>query len=241
MSRSLARKRALRQFGRGLGFRQAAQGECELLDMALTHDSYAAQTAPQTGARSNERLEFLGDAVLGAIVAESLYAQHPDKAEGKLSPLRASLVSQGALAQSARRLRVGQHLLLGKGEAAAGGAQRPSILAATLEAMIAALFLAEGFEAARRFVQREHLAHVKPAATADPKTALQEYTQAKFKEAPRYTVTAQSGPAHGRTFSVTVTAAGGVAGSGVGATKKEAEAAAAREALARLRSSRART
>ncbi|MDQ6780293.1 MAG: ribonuclease III [Candidatus Eremiobacteraeota bacterium] len=209
--------------------------------MALTHDSYAAQTSSPPGHTSNERLEFLGDAVLGAIVAQSLYAQHPDRAEGKLSPLRASLVSQTALAQTARRLQVGQQLLLGKGEAAAGGAQRPSILAATLEAMIGALFVAEGFEAARRFVQREHLAHVQPAASTDPKTALQEYTQAKFKEAPRYTVTAQSGPAHDRRFSVTVTAAGAAAGSGVGATKKEAEAAAARVALATLRNTRART
>lgn len=240
MSRDLARRRALRQFGRKLGLKEAAQAECSLLDIALTHDSYAAQPAGagSLGHPSNERLEFLGDAVLGAAVAHAVFSRHPDKAEGKLSPLRASLVSRPALAQTARRLGIATLLLLGKGERAAGGAERPSILAGAFEAIVGAVYLCEGFEAARRFVEREHLAHVKPAQALDPKTALQEYSQAKFKQAPHYAVTAQNGPPHERTFTVTVAIGADVVGSGNGATKKEAEAAAARQALQKVRAAR---
>lgn len=231
MARELARRRALRQLGRRLGLKEAAQGDCPLLDLALTHDSYVSQTRAAGQRPSNERLEFLGDALLGAIVAQALYAHHPEKSEGKLSPLRASLVSQAALAETARRLELAAVLLLGKGERAAGGAQRPSILASAFEALVAAVYLSEGFGAARRFVEREHLAHATPAQTVDPKTALQEYSQAKFKQAPRYTVTAQSGPPHARTFTVTVAIGANVVGSGDGGTKKQAETAAARQAL----------
>lgn len=234
MSRALARRRALRQFGRRLGFKETVKGDCRLLDAALTHDSFGPQTQAAARPSINERLEFLGDAILGAIVAEALYAAHPDKPEGKLSPLRASLVSQPALAETARRLDLAALLLLGSGERAAGGANRPSILASAFESMLAAVFLSEGFDAARQFVAREHLAHAKPAHAADPKTALQEYSQAKFKQAPRYAVTAQSGPPHDRTFTVDVAIGLQVMGSGTGATKKQAEAAAAREALQRL-------
>jgi ribonuclease-3 len=206
-----------------------------LLDTALTHDSYASERAGRDRtAVSNERLEFLGDAVLGAVVAHALYVRHPNKTEGELSRLRAALVSRSALAQSAQRLDVAQLLMLGRGETAAGGANRPSILAATFEAIIGAVFLSEGLGAARAFIERHHLAHAGPSETTDPKTALQEYAQAKFKKAPHYAMTAQSGPPHERIFTVTVSVAGKTVGTGEGATKKQAEAAAAREALTKL-------
>jgi ribonuclease III len=206
-----------------------------LLDVALTHDSYSAERAGRHEvAPSNERLEFLGDAVLGALVADALYRRHPDKPEGKLSRLRAALVSRAALAQTAERLAIAPLLLLGRGEAAGGGAHRPSILAAALEAIVGAVYTSSGHEAARRFVERQHLAHAAPSDITDPKTTLQEYAQAKFKKAPHYAMSAPSGPAHARIFSVAVDIAGQPMGTGVGATKKQAETAAAREALERL-------
>jgi ribonuclease-3 len=207
-----------------------------LLEVALTHDSYAAEGSKQR-ATSNERLEFLGDALLGALVAEALYLRHPDKPEGMLSRTRAALVSRAALAQTAQRLALGPLVLLGRGEAAAGGAQRPSILASVFEAVVAAVYLSEGIDAARRFVERQHLAHCAPTEVMDPKTALQEYVQAKYKKAPHYALTAQSGPPHARVFSMAVSVAGRLLGSGEGPTKKQAEAAAARQGLANLRRS----
>lgn len=233
MSKSLARKRALRDLARRLGLDAAVVDEGRL-EEALMHDSYAAER-PARGARANERLEFLGDAVLGAIVAHELFQAHPQYPEGMLSRMRAALVSRSALAQTARRIDLGPLLLLGRGEAAAGGAQRPSILAAALEAMVGAIFLIEGLSGARSFVTRHHLAHANSSLAVDPKTALQEYVQAKYKKAPHYAMTAQSGPAHARTFSVAVSVGGDQLGSGQGPTKKQAEAAAAREALSLLR------
>lgn len=232
MAEALSRRRALRLFGKKLGLKSVAAGDCKLLNVALTHDSYASETG--AAAPSNERLEFLGDAIIGAAVAVALYERHPDKSEGKLSPLRAALVSKTALAQTAQRLQLAPLLQLGKGERAGGGAERPSILASALEAVVGAIYFCDGFDAACKFVEAQHLAHFKPVETADPKTALQEYAQARFKQAPRYTVTAQSGPPHQRTFDVTVAIRGEVMGAGSGATKKQAETAAARQALQKV-------
>lgn len=232
MSKSLARKRALRDLVRRLDLK-ATVVDTGPLDEALTHDSYAAERNAQ-GARSNERLEFLGDAVLGAIVASELYEAHPNYPEGTLSRMRAALVSRVALAQTARRIGLGSLLLLGRGEAAAGGAQRPSILASALEAVVGALYVTEGLAATRAFVSRHHLAHAGASDSLDPKTALQEYVQAKYKKAPHYAMTAQSGPAHARTFTMAVSVGRDQLGSGQGPTKKQAEAAAAREALSTL-------
>lgn len=236
MSASLGRRRALRRLANLLGLKRLEPQHYELLDLALTHDSYVAAAAPDARRPANERLEFLGDAILGAIAAESLYRRYPDKREGELSPLRASLVSRAALAQTAQRIDLGPLLLLGKGEERSGGARRPSILAAALEAVIGALYVIAGFEAARSFVEREHLERSSVAEAVDPKTALQEYAQAKFKDTPRYTLTAQRGPAHERSFEVAVAVRGQVIGSGDGSSKKQAEVAAARQALQRLRS-----
>jgi len=232
VSKALARKRALRELDLEPSVVQSGR-----LDEALTHDSYAAERHAVDG-RANERLEFLGDAVLGAVVAHALFDQHPGQPEGTLSRMRAALVSRAALAESARRLDLGKFVLLGRGEAAAGGAQRPSILAAAFEAVVGALYVTAGLNAARSFIERHHLAYAGSSESLDPKTALQEYVQAKYKKAPHYAMTAQSGPAHARTFSVAVSVGGAQLGSGQGATKKQAEAAAAREALLALRRGR---
>ena len=230
MSAGLSRRRALQSLARRLGLGESIV-ESGLLDTALTHDSYAAE---QGSHASNERLEFLGDAVLGALVSHSLYESHADKPEGTLSRLRAAIVSRQALALTAQRLDIAPLIALGRGERAAGGSERPSILAAALEATIGAVYLSEGLEASRRFIDRHHLAHVKPSDIIDPKTALQEYAQAKYKKAPHYAIGAQRGPSHARVFTVSVSVAGKTVGSGEGPTKKQAEAAAARAALAKI-------
>ena len=240
MSESSGRRRALRALGTRLGLKASANEAWRLLDEALTHDSYAHEGdrakpgAPRITA-SNERLEFLGDAVLGAAVADYLFRRYPSESEGALSRRRAALVSRAALAATAQRWEVGPLLLLGKGEAKAHGERRPSILAATAEAVIGAVFLAEGFAAANRFVNREHLANADDGASADPKTALQELLQGRFKKAPAYVVTSETGPAHGRVFSVSVFLGRHLLGTGAGPTKKLAEAAAAADALLSLR------
>ena len=236
MTHNLARRRALRAFGKRLGLGAAAQAECALLDAALTHDSYAHERtrAGETRRVSNERLEFLGDAVLGHVVAAALYAEHPDEPEGSLSRRRATLVSRNALAETSLRLNVAPLLLLGKGEAAAGGERRPSILAGVFEALVGAVYLSEGFDAAAAFVAREHLAHATQPQTADPKTQLQEYAQARFKRAPTYAVTLEAGPAHAKMFTIAVSVGDKVMGTGSGPTKKQAQAEAAAAALRRL-------
>ncbi|HEV2038068.1 MAG TPA: ribonuclease III [Candidatus Eremiobacteraceae bacterium] len=234
MSQYLARKRALRSWARKLGIGSASV-ESGLLDTAFTHDSYAAEHGGGREVASNERLEFLGDAVLGAVVTHALYERHPANPEGALSRLRAALVSRAALAQTAQRLEIAPLLLLGRGETAAGGAQRPSILAAALEAVVGALYLSDGLESVQRFIERHHLAHAAAFELTDPKTALQEYAQARFKKAPHYAIAAQSGPPHARIFAVTVSIAGKTAGFGSGNTIKQAQTAAAREALDKIR------
>ena len=240
MSESSGRRRALRAFGARLRLKAAASDDWRLLDEALTHDSYAHESgrgkpAPGSGPASNERLEFLGDAVVGAAVAAYLFRRHPAESEGELSRRRAALVSRAALSASAHRWDLGPLLLLGKGEAAAHGERRPSILAAAAEAVIGAVFLAEGFAVACRFVMREHLAHADEDVDADPKTALQELLQGRFKRAPAYAVTSETGPAHARTFSISVFLGTDLLGTGAGPTKKLAEAAAAADALHSLR------
>jgi len=233
-----SRRRALRAFGKRFGLEAAARGDCTLLDAALTHDSFAYEHAKGSAAiaMSNERLEFLGDAVLGLIVADELFQRYPQDPEGRLSPRRARLIARDALAATARRLELGALLRLGKGEAAAHGEARPRLLAAAFEALVGAVFVSGGFEAAKKFVRRIHIDAARDAAgTADPRSALQEYSQARFKSAPSYALVDESGPAHARSFCATVRIAGDVVGTGSGSTKKEAQARAAAEALRRLR------
>lgn len=241
MSEASGRRRALRAFGARLRLKASASEYWRILDEALTHDSFAHETSRAKAIAhailpSNERLEFLGDAVVGAAVADYLFRRYPDEPEGGLSRRRAALVSRTALAATAQRWELGALLLLGKGEAAAHGERRPSILASAAEAVIGAVFLGEGFAAACRFVTREHLAHADAGVDADPKTALQELLQGRFKRAPSYAVTSETGPAHARTFSISVFLGGDLLGTGAGPTKKLAEAAAAADALRVLRS-----
>lgn len=234
MPEGVARRKALRELGRALGLSETARGDCGMLDLALTHDSYAHERGARRGERSNERLEFLGDAVIGLAAARWLTARFPAEAEGRLSRRRQSLVSRLALAGSAERVGLGPLVLVGKGEAKHTAALRPSILAGAFEAVAGAAFVCEGFDAAAKFIERMHFAHAPVTSSADARTELQELSQARFGRAPAYSVTGESGPAHARVFTARVSA-GGVVGTGSGPTKKHAQAEAAAQALLKLR------
>jgi ribonuclease-3 len=196
------------------------------------HRSWCAEHA---GHGSNERLEFLGDAVLGVVVTDHVYRAHGDLAEGDLTELRKTVVNSVALAEVAEQLGVGEHLLLGKGEELSGGRQKPSILADAMEAIIGAAYLATGFEGATALVLGilgSRLATAQ-ADGADHKSRLQELAARQLSSAPRYEVES-TGPDHARTFSVTVTIDGHPYGHGVGRSKKQAEQVAARHAVEAL-------
>lgn len=207
--------------------------ESELLTLALTHRSYAYENG---GLPPNERLEFLGDAVLGLVVTDHLYNQHPDLPEGQLAKLRASVVNMHALAGVARGLGeggLGAHLLLGKGEELTGGRDKASILADGLEAIIGAVHLEHGIDAARALVHRlfDGLLAEAPlrGAGLDWKTSLQELTASSALGVPEYRV-ADTGPDHQKEFTATVLVGGRELGHGDGSTKKEAEQKAAETA-----------
>lgn len=205
-----------------------------LLLHALTHRSYAYENG---GLPNNERLEFLGDSVLGLVVTESLYADHPDLAEGQLAKLRAACVNMRALASVARTLGVGDFLLLGRGEESTGGRDKASILADTMEALIGAVFLHHGVDGARVFVH--HLIDpllrqsVRMGAGLDWKTSLQEISSAGSLGLPEYRVT-EEGPDHEKVFTASAVVSGEVLGQGVGRSKKEAEQHAAEMAWTEL-------
>jgi len=209
----------------------------ELLGLALTHRSYAYENG---GLPPNERLEFLGDAVLGLIVTDHLYRTHPDLPEGQLAKLRASVVNMNALAGVARGLGeggLGAHLLLGKGEELTGGRDKASILADGLEAVIGAVYLRSGVDAARVLVHKlfgELLAEApRRGAGLDWKTSLQEFTASAGLGVPEYRVE-EEGPDHRKEFRATVIVAGVSYGRGEGRTKKEAEQKAAEAAYRAL-------
>ena len=204
----------------------------ELLDLALTHRSWAYEHG---GVATNERLEFLGDAILGQAVTVMLYTSYPELSEGDLAKRRASLVSAVALAEVARAIGLGEHLKLGKGEELSGGRMKPSILADAMEALIGAVYLASGFDGARDLVLRilETRLLTAPEDGADHKSRLQELVAHRFGSAPRYAVEA-TGPDHARTFFVTVLVDDVAYGRGEGRSKKQAEQAAARHACAAL-------
>lgn len=206
----------------------------ELLVLSLTHRSFAYENG---GLPTNERLEFLGDAVLGIVVTDKLYREHPELPEGALAKMRASCVSQRALAIVARDLGLGAFVLLGKGEQATGGADKDSILCDSLEALFGAIYLSHGIEAAREVILNLVGPSLERAATAgdalDWKTALQEACAAHGLPAPVYDVTGE-GPDHARTFTATVLIGGEARGTGVGSAKKIAEQEAAQQAHASL-------
>ena len=206
-----------------------------LVQNALTHSSYANERWHDS-LRSNERLEFLGDSILGMVVAEHLYKNFPTRPEGELTRMRADMVCESSLAAVAEKISLGGHLLLGHGEERFGGRTRASILADAVESLIAATFLDGGMEAARRFIERFILTYVpvKKLHNVDYKTSLQELVQQKKDQTIAYTLTGESGPDHDKQFQVEVSLNGTVIGMGVGTSKKRAEQDAARVAIATL-------
>ena len=203
-----------------------------LLQNALAHSSYANERY-HNSLMSNERLEFLGDSVLGMLVAEHLYRNFPDRPEGELTRMRADMVCEQTLAKVANGLNLGEHLLLGKGEEQGGGRNRNSILADAVESVIAACYLDGGMEAAVRFVQKFILINVPLTRmhNVDYKTALQERVQQKKNQVINYRLVAESGPDHDKQFTVELSINGEVVGVGKGSSKKRAEQDAARVAL----------
>ena len=206
-----------------------------LLQNALTHSSYANERWHDS-LRSNERLEFLGDSILGMVVAEHLYRNFPDRPEGELTRMRADMVCETSLANVANQLGLGTHLLLGHGEEQGGGRTRPSILADAVESVIAASFLDGGMEAAGGFIRRFILTNVPVTRlqNRDYKTALQELVQQKKNQVLSYALVGDSGPDHDKNFQVEVSLNGTVVGAGMGSSKKRAEQDAARAAMEHL-------
>lgn len=205
----------------------------ELLDQALTHKSWVNEHQNVRG--SNERLEFLGDAVLEFVVSEELYQRFPEKEEGYLTTLRANLVNTQNLASLAQKLNLGEGLLLSKGEEDGGGRDNPSLLADTVEAIIGALFLDQGMAEATAFIKENIITEI-PQKVENPlkdaKSRLQEYVQAKSLATPKYKVVSEAGPDHDKKFVIEVMVGGKSWGVGEGKSKATAEQNAAIEALA---------
>lgn len=207
------------------------------LNQAFCHSSYVNENG-MSHADGNERLEFLGDSVLGLIVSEYLYSEFPDSDEGFLSKVKSLVVSRRVLAECARRLNLGEHLALGRGEETSGGRFRESILADTLESLVGAIYLTCGYDLTRRFVLAHLGGDLHEAAASeeikDPKSYLQEYAQRDHFQIPRYRVVRTEGPDHDKRFEVEVTVRNGVVARGEGRSKKSAEQSAARQAIERL-------
>ena len=222
----------LSELERGLGY---TFRDKSLLKNALTHSSYANENREQHLA-DNERLEFLGDSILGFVVADCLYRKFPDKPEGELTRIRADLVCERNLAHAAAAIRLGSFLLLGHGEDQGGGRERDSIVSDAMESVIAASYMDGGFAAAKGIIERLILSDV-PAGRPhnfDYKTALQELVQRKKDQVLHYELTGESGPDHDKQFSVRVLLNGQPCGAGSGSSKKRAEQAAAEAAIETL-------
>ena len=207
-----------------------------LLHLALVHSSYLNEN-PDQAPQSNERLEYLGDAVLGLLVADDLFSAYPDLDEGRLTELRTQLVRRDTLAKAARRLHLGEALLLGRGEEGGGGRGRPTNLAHAYEAVVGAIFLDGGLAGARRFVRRSlrsEFEQVDRAFPLDAKSRLQEIAQSRYQTTPLYGLVGSEGPDHARRFTIEVIVDGRVLGVGEGTSKQQAEKEAARQALDRL-------
>ena len=214
---------------------QCSINDLDLLRDALTHRSYLGETAE---ARSNERLEFLGDSVIGLVLAEYLYRKYSERSEGELSKAKAVAVSEPILGNAAKKLGLDKMLLLSTGEEISGGRKRLSILSDAFEALVAVIYLDCGLEAARQFILRalekilleiDRKEHIR-----DYKSLLQELCQSKYKRAPEYTVVCEKGADHDKTFKVEVVLDRKKLGEGIGKSKKQAEQAAAFEALQKL-------
>lgn len=216
--------------GLGYTFRNKA-----LLENALTHSSYANENR-ERHLPDNERLEFLGDSILGFVVAEYLYRNFPDKPEGELTRIRADLVCERNLAEAAATIELGSYLLLGHGEEQGGGRKRDSIVSDTMESVIAASFMDGGFAAAEEIIDRLILSNIPKGRPRnfDYKTAFQELVQRKKDQQIHYELTGESGPDHDKHFEVEVLLNGKAVGHGVGSSKKRAEQAAAEAAIEAL-------
>ncbi|MGP8080749.1 MAG: ribonuclease III [Dehalococcoidales bacterium] len=210
----------------------------ELLTQALTHSSYANEN-PGIAPASNERLEFLGDAILGLIVAENLFQDFPTMAEGEMTRLRSILVKQETLARVAETINLGNYLYLGKGEESSGGRDKPANLARALEALIAAVYLDHGYAVTEQFVleilDAELLKTLYQGTIIDYKSQLQELLQAKAQQTPVYSLIETEGPDHDKKFTVEVKLGNDVLAMGIGRSKKKAETEAARVALEKLK------
>ncbi|NLO89584.1 MAG: ribonuclease III [Clostridia bacterium] len=203
----------------------------KVLQTALTHPTYVFEK--KTVQEHNQRLEFLGDAVLGMIVAEYLYRTYPDKSEGDLTKLRASLVCESSLAKNARRINLGEYLFMGKGEDISGGRHRQSILADSYEALVGAIYLDRGLNTVRNFVVRDLeilLSDGVESTFRDYKTLLQEFVQKRHNENVSYAILEESGPDHNKSFVAGVFLKGQLLSKGSGKSKKEAEQEAAKYA-----------
>ena len=222
----------LNEFQQNIGYQFKQEA---LLRQALTHSSYAHEKNLKE-LMDNERLEFLGDSILGMVVADHLYKNFPDRPEGELTRMRADMVCETSLAAVADKIGLGKHLLLGHGEERFGGRSRASILADAVESVIAACFLDGGLDAALKVVQQFILVEVPVTKlhNADYKTQLQELVQQKKNQILSYALVGQSGPDHDKLFEVEVSLNGNVVGRGTGSSKKRAEQAAAHAALEKL-------
>lgn len=233
-----------------LGYKFSAR---ELLHRALTHSSAVPElrgsSAQETGTvpppADNERFEFLGDAVLGLLASEYLLANFPEWSEGQLSKSRAQIVNAGSLEAAARRLHLGEHLRLGRGEEKTGGREKPALLADAFEAVVAAVYLDAGLGAARGVLRRILFEHAleergERITESDRKSALQEYLQARGQPPAEYRLAGESGPDHQKVFQIEVWVSGECLARGEGNTKKEAEQRAARSALEQLEQAEAK-
>jgi len=208
-----------------------------LLDLALTHGSYANEN-PDLVREDNERLEFLGDAVLQLCISDMLMERFPGYTEGQLSKARAFMVNEPSLAGLARKYRIGEFMLLGRGEENSEGRNKDSILGDAFESLIGAIYLDGGYEAAAGFIRRAFRSPVDEWAQKpvyrDYKSLLQEASQVRFREIPRYRIVNASGPDHDKTFEIEASIGDSIATTGTGKNKKEAEQDAARKALEKL-------
>lgn len=218
-----------------------------ILERALTHSSHVHERALDEGAaglRDNEQLEFLGDSILGFLISESLFQRFPEYPEGRLSKIKAHLVSAAYLHEIAQRLEIGRYLELGRGEEMSGGRAKRTLLVDAMEALIAALYLDGGMDAARNFVESHIVGGAEgtaalledriPHAVIDFKSALQELAQARKLPQPRYSIVRERGPEHSKTFTIEVRVGRDLSGQAEGFTKKSAAQKAAREVYERL-------
>ncbi|MBQ1264588.1 MAG: ribonuclease III [Oscillospiraceae bacterium] len=222
----------LSELEHGLGY---VFSDKSLLENALRHSSYANENR-EAGLNDNERLEFLGDSILGFVVADFLFRTYRDRPEGEMTRIRADLVCETNLARQAASVRLGDYLLLGHGEEKSGGRKRASIVSDAMESVIAAAYLDGGFEAAKGIIERLILSDVSSTKphNFDYKTAFQELVQRKKDQQIRYVLTGEHGPDHDKQFLVDVMLNGKRVGSGVGSSKKRAEQDAARAAIESL-------